>query len=232
MAKLSNEQTSVLLSELLRLWEHHFEQIRSVNQSAKFPKGFADSVNDFEELCRHLAKQVRTPPDVLTLLSTSSDLEVLRAVVVNPSTPRDVVKRLLGGDKGLLKHNLAANANTPKPILWFLAEEGDSDVRATLAASATTPAELLVYLAETDDEGAGETEWNLMHNPNTPIEALELIAERADDLGFKRVALAQLNVRSVTAEVLHEMNHDTCTRCGTEVFVEAFECPTCGLGRE
>ena len=76
-----------------------------------------------------LAKNAKTPPDVLSSLNEKREGERV-AIATNPNTPVDVLERLAEDRKSLVRTCVCANPNVTKEILMKLKDDPDKVVRS------------------------------------------------------------------------------------------------------
>ena len=136
---------------------------------------------DHEEIVRKaVACNPLTPPSSLDTLSSDESLVVLEGLATNTSAPLKALTRISEIDSHKLKKNLAGNPAASPEILWKLLNEAENNwdgwaIREMIATNQNAPQDLLLELARLH---VGKVWINLAKNPNTPQEAIVMIAER------------------------------------------------------
>ncbi len=143
-----------------------------------------DPINDEELIMERksfLARNEKTPPDVLVTLSGDKD-KYIRTIVAN-------------------------NTNTPPETLARLAEDEDPDVRKFVSSNPKTPIEVLARLP---NDKYAYVLINLAWNPNTPSEALTRIAkeERVPNYLVSELREAIAHNHNTSSEILVRLVND------------------------
>jgi Leucine rich repeat variant len=130
-----------------------------------------------------VAKNKNAPPEILASLSQDPDTSVREAVAANLNTPPDVLLSMVNDDGWLVINKLINNLNTPIQALLQIAKEtkiegAGVDARAALARRPNTPPEILSQLA---GDGAAYVRREVAGNLNTPVEALEYLAQKINE---------------------------------------------------
>lgn len=80
-----------------------------------------------------LARDIRTSPGDLARLFEDPDIDVVAGVAKNPRTPHDVLYKLATADNAWLRKQLCRNSNLPEDVALVLADDPDEYVREELA---------------------------------------------------------------------------------------------------
>ena len=95
-------------------------------------------------------------PEMIEKLAEDEDEDVRFAVAKNPKTPVDILRKLTENKDWMTRQGVAMNPKTPVEILRKLAEDKDAFVKYGVAINPNTPVEILRKLAEDEDLGVKE----------------------------------------------------------------------------
>ena len=131
-----------------------------------------------------------TPQMLHKISETSTDPDVLAAVVANPSTPAETFESLVAdGRHSMRPHRLraaaAANPSCPPHVLQHFAEDPEDTVRAAAAANPDCPPPMLARLAA---DSSNQTRAAAAANPSLPADQLKALAHDVDPLVADTVA--------------------------------------------
>ena len=82
-----------------------------------------------------LAKDRRTPKEILFILSTDKDNYIRCRVAYNPNTPKGILKKLSKDENRFVKAYVAGNPSTPIEVLKILSTSKDYICRANATDS-------------------------------------------------------------------------------------------------
>jgi len=138
-----------------------------------------------------LAKNTKTPIDILKELANSKDFFILSSVARNPKTPENLLRQLYAEHKGdaLLMGTLAHNINVPIDILKNLSKSKDSYVASYAIRNPKLPTNMLreIY-SNRNNENKAKIEIALASKPDVPIDILKKLANSKDVLVLSSVA--------------------------------------------
>lgn len=127
-----------------------------------------------------IAEDSTTPPSRLQELSRNPDRLVKGAVARNPNTPVSILRELAEEADDAVMYGLASNPNTPPEILRQLLKWRDPygfTCLNNLATNRGAPVDVLRAISEGEEQSA---KFNLLDNPNTPIDILEHLTRSSD----------------------------------------------------
>ncbi|WP_051259328.1 HEAT repeat domain-containing protein [Schaalia suimastitidis] len=182
-------------------WHERAELARKTDDAVLLARLAED---DEEDVRWSVARNEKTPPEVLAALAEDEYFLVPCGVAKNTSTPVEVLERLAKSDDA---RYVAENKSTPVELLEALAGDDEEDVRASVAANEKTPPEVLAALAEDDSE---DVRLKVAENEHTPVEVLERLAGSDDE----DVQAAVARHPNVTTELLDRM----ADNCGDEKY--------------
>lgn len=125
-----------------------------------------------------IARDRRTPVNILEQLAKDPDESVREYLAANPNLPLTSRLELTRDPSFKVRSALArkqSNRSTPIEILESLANDESEGVRALVADNPETPAEILVQLANDSNR---EIKNKVVANRNTPVEVLERLGLR------------------------------------------------------
>lgn len=120
-----------------------------------------------------IARDRRTPLNILEQLARDPDESVRQVVVSNPNLPLSIHLELTHDPSDRVRRALVtkfSGRSTPVEILEQLANDKSSWVRELVAENAETPLEILVQLA---NDSSPQVKAKVVANRNTPVEILE-----------------------------------------------------------
>jgi len=123
---------------------------------------------------RCVARNTKTPADILQQLAEDRDSNVRRFVANNISTPVALLQKLAKDEAPHVRYEVASNINTPVSVLKQLAADSDWRVRNNIAQSVRTPADILVQLANDENSDVVAA---VIQNRNTPEDLRKTIKE-------------------------------------------------------
>jgi len=147
------------------------------------------------EVREQVAKDPRTPADVLVKLADDDSGYVRSYVAENPNTPVDVLKQLACDLSQGVRGSVAMNPNASDQILKVLTKDWDSWVRL-MAVRHVRDKNLLAQLAEDEDP---DIRYNVAYNLNTPLDIL-LRLQYDEDEDTKLQALSSLRDLGYTGD--------------------------------
>ncbi|MEG3895206.1 MULTISPECIES: hypothetical protein [unclassified Microcoleus] len=120
-----------------------------------------------------IARDRRTPVNILEQLARDPDESVRQVVVNNPNLPLSIHLELTHDPSDRVRRALATKSSgrsTPVEILEQLANDKSDWVRELVAENPETPLEILVQLA---NDSSPQVKAKVVANRNTPVEILE-----------------------------------------------------------
>ena len=148
-----------------------------------------------------VARNPKTPPEVLQELEKDKDPEVRRAVANNPNTPPNVLQKLANGKNLDIRIAVVNNPKTPPEVLQEYAKERYPEYRKAVANNPNTPPKVLQELVNDEDQYVRR---ELARNPKTPPEVLQELANDED----LHVCIAVAKNSNTPPDVLQELAKD------------------------
>ena len=137
----------------------------------------ANIFDEDSEVKQSIAKDPRTPADVLAQLANDENCWVRSSVAENPNTPVDALMQLARDSYQGIRGSVAMNPNATDQIFEMLSKDYDIWVRKMVASHAKDRG-LLEELAQDDDP---EIRWSVAYNLNTPVEILSGLLYDVDE---------------------------------------------------
>jgi len=136
----------------------------------------------------------------LTILAEVPDPLVQGLVASQPKTPVEILRKLSQEKNERIDRGLARNPNTPTDILHDLTSSSGERVLWHLAMNPNTSKEDLAMLAKSpyQDSESPNVHRALAKNPNTPMEALDDLADVPDNIYVRRSVLKHSNTSEET----------------------------------
>jgi hypothetical protein len=126
----------------------------------------------------NLADNSQLSPDMLKSLYELNKPPINLRLAANIDTPVDILEKISNIDHDWTRAKVAENPSTPVHVLDKLSKDQQSNkVRAAVAVNRNTPAPVLIRLAGDNFPG---TRRAIVDNPNSPVEALRIIAQDAN----------------------------------------------------
>jgi DNA-directed RNA polymerase subunit RPC12/RpoP len=125
-----------------------------------------------------IATDPRATAKTLTALARCEEDAIRAGVAANPNTPIDVALTLRDDPEPEVRASLATRADLPATVVEALAHDAEPAVRAAVAAREDLDAPLFVALAR---DGEIRVCHAIVRNPNTPAEALAILAAMDDE---------------------------------------------------
>ncbi len=163
----------------------------------------AHASHDAWRVRQAVARNPRSPLEVIERLAGDADYDVRAAITTNGRIPERLLERFERDPHALVRSGVALNPRTSTPALERLALDEDSDVRQAVAVNPAVSSGLLERLSRDEREAVRRA---VALNPRTSGTTLERLSRDPDD-----------EVRALTAE-----HPQTPEACGAALFGAEF----------
>jgi hypothetical protein len=158
------------------------------------------SKNSDDEVRTFVARNPKTPPDILEILSYDSIREVRGAVTRNPNTPEDILINFAKYPDGFLAHRILKNPGATGKVLETLIKYQGSDVKQDIwveRQDMETPEYIIEMLAKDPDWKVREI---VAAVPKTPSHIIDMLAKDSNEVVRER-AKKNPNYKGVLSKI-------------------------------